>query len=264
MAYRFPGMNPYLEQPALWPEVHKRLIVALADELNPLLNPTYRVAIEERVYEGDEDALFVGIPDNLVVRSEFKRETQPTTLDPFTTATLTVPKVVQLPQIVPVKQWYLEVRRVTTREVVTIVEILSPKNKRAGEGRQDYLQKRQRILNSKTHLIEIDLLRRNQPMPLAESTPQTPGTYHILISRSDDRPQALLYEFGIRQPIPTFVMPLADTNTPEPLVAIQQLIEGLYDRAGFDMDIDYSQQPTPSLGDEDWQWSQQLTSPTVL
>jgi hypothetical protein len=42
------------------------------------------------------------------------------------------------------------------------------------------------------------------------------------------------------------------------------LMEGLYDRAGFDMDIDYSQQPTPSLGDEDWQWSQQLTSPTIL
>jgi Protein of unknown function (DUF4058) len=210
MAYRFPGMNPYLEQPALWPEVHKRLIVALADELNPLLNPTYRVAIEEQYLTEKEES-----------------------------------------------QWYLKIYCTETKAVITIIKFLA---------HEQHLnqQFRDPVLNSKTHLIEIDLLRRNQPMPLAESTPQTPGTYRILISRSDDRPQALLYEFGIRQPIPTFVMPLADTNTPEPLVAIQQLIEGLYDRAGFDMDIDYSQQPTPSLGDEDWQWSQQLTSPTIL
>jgi hypothetical protein len=209
MAYRFPGMNPYLEQPALWPEVHKRLIVALADELNPLLNPTYRVAIEEQYLTEKEES-----------------------------------------------QWYLKIYCIETKAVITIIKFLA---------HEQHLnqQFRDPILNSKTHLIEIDLLRRNQPMPLAESTPQTPGTYRILISRSDDRPQALLYEFGIRQPIPTFVMPLADTNTPEPLVAMQKLMEGLYDRAGFDMDIDYSQQPTPSLGVEDWQWSQQLTSPKI-
>jgi hypothetical protein len=210
MAYRFPGMNPYLEQPALWPEVHKRLIVALADELNPLLNPTYRVAIEEQYLTNKDEA-----------------------------------------------QWYLKIYCIETKAIISIIKFLA---------HEQHLnqQFRDPVLNSKTHLIEIDLLRRNQPMPLAESTPQTPGNYRILISRSDDRPQALLYEFGIRQPIPTFVMPLADTNIPEPLVAIQQLMEGLYDRAGFDMDIDYSQQPTPSLGDEDWQWSQQLTSPTIL
>jgi hypothetical protein len=209
MAYRFPGMNPYLEQPALWPEVHKRLIVALADELNPRLNPTYRVAIEEQYLTEKEES-----------------------------------------------QWYLKIYCIETKAVITIIKFLAHE--------QHFNQQcRDPILNSKTHLIEIDLLRRNQPMPLAESTLQTPGTYRILISRSDDRPQALLYEFGIRQPIPPFVMPLADTNIPEPLVAIQQLIEGLYDRAGFDMDIDYSQQPTPSLSDEDWQWSQQLTLPII-
>jgi len=29
----FTGMNPYLEHPTLWSEVHKRLIVAIADAL---------------------------------------------------------------------------------------------------------------------------------------------------------------------------------------------------------------------------------------
>lgn len=60
----FPGMNPYLENPELWPEVHSRLIVAMADALNPQLMPKYRAAIDQRVYDisGDE-ALLVGIPD---------------------------------------------------------------------------------------------------------------------------------------------------------------------------------------------------------
>jgi hypothetical protein len=48
---RFPGMDPYLENPGLWPEVHSRLLVAIADTLGPQLRPKYRVAIEKRVYE---------------------------------------------------------------------------------------------------------------------------------------------------------------------------------------------------------------------
>ncbi|MEH2128789.1 DUF4058 family protein [Nostoc sp.] len=31
MPYPFPGMNPYLEEPELWPGVHGRLIVAMSD-----------------------------------------------------------------------------------------------------------------------------------------------------------------------------------------------------------------------------------------
>lgn len=66
MAYPFPGMNPYLEDPALWPGVHGRLIVAMSDDklllfetlreriyadyLSPQLRPKYFVAIEERIY----------------------------------------------------------------------------------------------------------------------------------------------------------------------------------------------------------------------
>jgi len=65
----FPGMNPYLENPELWPEVHSRLIVTLADALNPQLIPKYRAAIDRRVYalEGSE-ALFISIPNVTVER----------------------------------------------------------------------------------------------------------------------------------------------------------------------------------------------------
>ncbi|QFS43531.1 hypothetical protein GXM_01004 [Nostoc sphaeroides CCNUC1] len=80
MAYPFPGMNPYLEDPELWPGVHGRLIVAMSDDkrlriyadyLSPQLRPKYFVAIEERIYQitGD-DKLLVGIPDVIVQNSQ--------------------------------------------------------------------------------------------------------------------------------------------------------------------------------------------------
>ncbi len=46
----FPGMDPYLEHPALWQGIHNRLIADLDDELAPRLRPRYFIAVEERVY----------------------------------------------------------------------------------------------------------------------------------------------------------------------------------------------------------------------
>src|SRR5271165_1801478 len=66
MSMIFPGMDPYLEDPQLWPGVHQSLIVYIRDHLRPLLRPRYVAAIEERVYlEGpDRDV----IPDVSVRR----------------------------------------------------------------------------------------------------------------------------------------------------------------------------------------------------
>ena len=50
----FPGMDPYLEEPGLWPDVHHRLITVTSDTLAAALRPKYYVRIEERVYLSDE------------------------------------------------------------------------------------------------------------------------------------------------------------------------------------------------------------------
>ncbi len=55
---------------------------------------------------------------------------------------------------------------VSDQRVITVLEILSPANKRTGPGRRAYLRKRRAILDSPTHLVEIDLLRAGPPMPL--------------------------------------------------------------------------------------------------
>ena len=127
----------------------------------------------------------------------------------------------------------------------------SANNKRTGEGRNDYLKKRRRILNSTTHLVEIDLLRAFSPMPLASEAVQRAG--RVLVSRSEDRPQAHLYVFGLQDHLPTFRLPLQSEDS-EPLIALQNLLNQVYDRAGFDYRIDYSLDPPEPLSEKDRFW----------
>ncbi len=151
-----------------------------------------------------------------------------------------------------IKERYLEVKRVETKEVVTTIEILSPINKWSGEGRTSYKTKRQRVLSSNTHLVEIDLLRGGVPLPIMETTIKS--HYQILVSRSERRPQADLYAFNIQNSIPSFLLPLR-TGDVEPIVDLQTILNELYDRASYDLVIDYHQEPIPSLSNKtDFDW----------
>jgi Protein of unknown function (DUF4058) len=251
----FPGMNPYLENPELWAEVHSRLIVAIADALAPHVRPKYRVAIEKRVYQTiDHESLLVGIPDVTVGRST----STPIDRDISTVAVASPPIKpinVNLPMPEEVREGYLEVREVGTGEVITVIEVLSPKNKRAGEGRKAYFSKRQQILGSSTHLVEIDLLRGGKPMPILGH--EISADYRILVSRSNTRPKAELYPFNLQEPIPSFPLPLGQGDT-EPLLDLQILINEVYERAGLDLAIDYNSEPIPGLLESDKAWMNQL------
>ena len=67
-----------------------------------------------------------------------------------------------------VDEWYLEIRDVGTGKLVTVIEVLSPTNKSHGAGRKKYCKNRNRIFDSNTSLIEIDLLRAGKPMPISD------------------------------------------------------------------------------------------------
>ncbi|ASC70254.1 hypothetical protein XM38_011900 [Halomicronema hongdechloris C2206] len=248
----FPGMDPYLEHPDLWPEVHNRLLVAIADSLGPQLRPKYRVAIEKRVYEDIRDDLLVGRPDAAVFEPP-SQETSPALSQP--SATATAPITVELPMPEEIQERYLAIREVSTGIVVTILELISPSNKRLGRGRQQYEEKRLKILASQTHLVEIDLIRAFSPLPMRG--PEQPSLYRILISCADQRPRADLYPFDLRSQIPAFPLPLQPQD-PEIIVELQPLLAQLYDRASYDLAIDYSQDPVPPLTGEDVAWANKL------
>ncbi|MBW4611813.1 MAG: DUF4058 family protein [Desmonostoc vinosum HA7617-LM4] len=250
MSYNFPGMNPYLEAPVLWQKIHKRAIVAIADSLSPQLRPKYIVDIEERVYQtSGEDSLLVGIPDVAVQRQNNAINSQTAHVAIVSPKTQAVKVTVPIPETIT--ESYLEVREVATREVVTVIEILSPKNKRSGEGRRAYERKRQRVLRSFTNLVEIDLLRDGKPMLVFGDGTQ--NDYRILVSKGESRPQADLYAFNLPEVIPSFPLPLRNGDS-EPLVDLQTILSGIYERAGYELVIDYNQQPIPKLSEANAVW----------
>jgi len=243
-------MDPYLEAPELWSEVHSRLIVALADDLSEQLSDEYRVAIEKRTYLSDADeSLMVGIPNVSVVT----QQTQPKLS--AAPAMAVIPRSVTIPMAEEVQERYLEIRDVRSGAVVTSVELLFPKDKRTGEGRRAYEKKRYRVLSSLTNLVEIDLLRGGKPLPVSGVKRQ--GCYSILVSRCDLRPRAELYEFGLRQSIPTFLLPLKPEDS-SLTVSLQKLLEGVYKRAKYHLAIDYSQAAKPALLESEKIWMDTL------
>jgi hypothetical protein len=244
-------MDPYLEQRSLWPNVHNSLIAALRDDLAPRLRPRYFVAIEERTYIDSSAGLtFASRPDVAVLQvKETAVRYQRVSWD-----RLPGVAVVELPIPDTVHEVYLEIREQDDR-VVTVVEVLSPANKVPGEGRDLYERKRMRILSSLTNLVEIDLLRVGQPMAVRGNG--HPAPYRILVSRAASRPWGELYYFGVRNPIPEFALPLQPGDA-EPFVALNRLLHALYDRAGYDLRIDYGKEPEPPLETEDALWSDAL------
>lgn len=247
-------MDPYLEHPEIWPGVHLLLIAALAESLAPQLRPKYLVSVEVRMYETTgEQSLLVGIPDVALQKS--RQQEQP--LNVAVASPPSQPTLVQVPMPITVRQGYLEIREVATKEVVTAIELLSPINKRPGRGRQTYENKRERVLSSSTNLIEIDFLRAHEPMPVFGEG--LPSHYRILVSRSDLRPQAELYKFNLIDQIPSIRLPLQPDDR-SPIVDLQTLLTEIYDRSGYDLKLDYQKEPVPGLSDDEATWLDQLLS----
>ncbi len=250
----FPGMDPYLERHSLWEEVHTRLNVAMADALGPLLPAHYRVGVERRVYLAVlATDILVGRPDVLVASPPFAAPI-------MTTAAVTAtvkPQVGQLPMPEEVVERYLEVRDTLTGQVITVIELLSPTNKLTREGREEYERKRLQVLRSQTNLVEIDLLRAGNPFPVHLSGDGNLGDYRVIVSRAPQRPRADVYAFGVREPIPDSPIPLRPGEA-EPLLQLNRVLHDLYDRARYELEVDYRRPPDPPLRDDDASWASQL------
>lgn len=256
----FPGMNPYLESPDFWPEVHHLLIGMIQESLVPQLVPKYRVAIEKRIYEiKGEQSLLVGIPDVSIQRNPIPRNSSTSNVAVATRTT--EPLKIRLAMSEEVREGYLEVIDMATKEVVTVIEVLSPANKRPGKGREMYEEKRDKVFASRTNFVEIDLLRGWEPLPVLDN--DIAAHYRILVSRGNQRPFADLYLFNLPDVIPCFSLPLGAGDV-EPIVDLQALLNTVYDRAAYDITLDYMAQLVPALSESDAVWADALLSETSL
>jgi hypothetical protein len=249
-------MDPYLERRGVWEQVHTDLIVSIRRFLTPLLRPHYHVGIEERTYLSvlPSDDQNTGMPDILVAAPLFP--TGAATPSTMAASVAGAPVVAQLPLPEEVKERYLEIRTIPDQQVVTVIEILSPTNKTTREGREIYEKKRLKVLGSLTHLVEIDLVRAGQPF--AMKAPRQ-SDYRLVVSRSQGRPYADVYLFGLRDLIPDLPIPLRSGET-EPLVPLNQILHEVYDQGGYDLIIDYKQPPQPPLSEVDIEWTAGILS----
>lgn len=251
----FPGMNPYLEG-NLWTSFHHELAVGVKLQLSPLLEPRY-VAITERyslMDTGQEEVAITAsmiYPDVGIVRTSspvpFEKESN------GCTATQ-APVLLHTPIPHPVPHYRLAIRDVESRKLVTVVEFLSPANKR-GQGRKQYLRKRNRILRSSTHLIEIDLLRKGKRTPLDEEYPA--GAYFVIVSRANKRPRAEVWPIALSQVLPTVPVPLLKKDHDVPL-DLQEAISHVYDTSRFKYLIDYRKPADVPLTSAEETWADQL------
>ena len=53
----FPGMDPYLEAPDLWPDVHLTLIIAMRAVLNASMPPGYAASADRYVWIHEPEEL---------------------------------------------------------------------------------------------------------------------------------------------------------------------------------------------------------------
>ena len=249
----FPGMDPWLEHPILWPDVHNGLIASLRDVIAPLIAPRYVVRMERRVYMVQpDDAELAGIPDLNILRER---------LFPYTPVAPAPAGAyaVDLPAAEEVEIGHLAVYAVDAptkeRWLVTVIEVLSPVNKLSKEGRQKYLEKRAELLGNRTNLVEIDLLRAGEPLPMTGDAPRS--DYRVVVARGWRRPRAYVYPCNVRDPLPDFPLPL-QRGEAEPLIPLNATLHALYARARYDLELDYSVAPKPPLRAEDAEWARQL------
>ncbi|RLS44009.1 MAG: DUF4058 family protein [Planctomycetota bacterium] len=193
----FPGMDPFIEGQK-WKGFHTRFIAAIGDALMPHVRPRYVVDVEEDIYLAKEDGTLVTIfvPEVSVVRGAGWMEDNDGGV-----AVAIEPTVFTLPMTEPLELPYLAIRRSDNEETVAIIELLSPTNKSSRDGRAESLAKRNSLLRSRAHLIEIDLLRGGERLPTVE--PLSPGDYFAFVSRAERRPMAEVYAWPPDRSLPT-------------------------------------------------------------
>lgn len=256
----FPGMDPYLENPAIFPGIHSRMVVYLADQIAPRIRPRYAASVGERIYvESAKEMNAHPIIPDVWVRQTIGRSAQNGGVAVEELPEVDEPIVMEA-QDLEIRQPFIEILdRESNMRVVTVIELVSPSNKYAGAGRDSYVTKQREVLCSDTHLVEIDLLRRG-PHVVAVAEYMTAGRfdydYLVCVHRAHAR-RFEVYPRSIRQALPCIRIPLAGSD-PDVRLNIRAALEQAYDAGSYDQRIDYSQRCYPPLSAEVQMWVGQL------
>jgi hypothetical protein len=246
----FPGMDPFIESQR-WEGFHASFMSGVRDTMVASVRPRYEVDVEMRVYlerRDLEETARTFVADVGIVDAD--HDTQEGAVAVATETDVEANECV-LPWPEEHREAYLVIRRPHASEVITVIELLSPTNKlRRADGRELYLEKRMELLQTRTHFVELDLLRGGERMPF--SNPPD-GDYFALVSRAGRRPVAKVYGWPLAHRLPVIPIPLAKDD-PDVGLDLQAVFDGVYDRAGYDYTLDYGLDVSPTLSESEKQW----------
>ena len=251
----FPGMDPYIEQSRIWVDFHARLADEISANLNAQIRPAYFARltpyITYEVVEISRSRLPGVRPDVGVMLRE------PALLYAGAAAVLDAPVESIVKMEAPLELLSVEIYHAADEYLVTALEILSPVNKQRGHAAyRDYRRKRQELLRSDAHFIEIDFLRAGERSPLERPVPAAP--YYVSLSRVGQRPFISVWPIPLSGRLPSIPVPLAGSD-PDALLNLSQIVASVYERGGYDAQIDYRQPvPPPALTEEEAAWVDEL------
>lgn len=258
----FPGMDPYIEARGLWGDFHSSLIQEIRSALAEVVPERYLVRTGERDYivlldeEGKGHHPFE--PDVSVKSVVSKESPQSPEAATALAEGATDPAPVSMRPFISeeFRENFIEIQDTDPEQpLITSIEVLSPSNKRHGSpGWKVYLRKRQGLFLNGTHLVEIDLLRGGQRMPMRDPWPGSP--YTILVARGGSVPRYLAWPAHSLRPLPTIPIPLAQPD-PDISINLQAMVEAIFARSRYSRSIDYSKPLTPPLPLEEQQWVEQ-------
>ena len=249
MSCPFPGMDPYIERPEIWPDFHDSLIAAIRGGLQPLLRPRYAAVTQDRLYVVEADRPIR--PDVSVVRTSSPGSGGAATALLDTDA----PAVFEL--------WREEIRQplihivepAAGNRLVTAIEVLSPDNKATGSGRTSYLRKRDELWDGGANLVEIDLLRDGEPtVRISEDQLHSlrPWRYLVAVTRCWPSQQEV-YAWALERRLPRVAIPLADDGR-DVLLDLQAAFTRCWDEGPYPELLHYDR-PAPgelTAAEKDW------------
>jgi Protein of unknown function (DUF4058) len=250
----FPGMDPYLEK--YWRDIHARLVTYICDQIGPQLPVGLYPQVEERIVMDSSVGIAARFPDVRVMEdASSPEESRPTST---MTATLSKPYIVHVPDE-ELSETFVEVRDVDGDQLVTVIEVLSPSNKRSGKDRRAYLRKRRDLVKAGVSLVEIDLLRSGrsvQTFSLDALPAEFRTIYHIYVCRGWDPESIEVHKLSLREQFSVVGMPMRESDADVPL-NLQPLFERCYEIGRYGR-LDYTADPDPPLSPDDAKWADEL------
>lgn len=260
MASPFPGMDPYIEACHLWEDFHHDLISEIKNSLALVLPKRYVARAGERSYVTLTAKNGV---DEYRMQADISVARTPAAAPSPDPAAVTALLETAEAQLQPVnmralvetsfRESFLEIREAHgERQIVTVIEVLSPSNKRFGsEGWFEYLRKRQACLSGSVNFVELDLLRGGRRMPMDDEWPA--GPYYFLVCRKTQPLRCTVWPASFLRPLPALVVPLTEPD-PDVAVQMQPLVNAIYARSQYAVDIDYHQPLRPPLSPVEQAW----------